>query len=139
MTKADLAKLEAIALDRMEAHRYPDDHHRFRPFRCKSCGPVPLILTIEHHTGSRQADFKGLIFARCTECEAEDRVFGYTGSHRKPLRRTIPRCKCGSEQFYAAECERIEGGGGLAGFFDEGIVVGICSQCGRPQAFVFTD
>jgi hypothetical protein len=37
------------------------------------------------------------------------------------------------------ECERFEGGDGLSGFFDEGVVVGKCSECGRNRVMVYTD
>ena len=49
------------------------------------------------------------------------------------------RCRCGSRYFFVAECERIEGAGGLPGFFDEGVLVGRCADCGRMQAFIFSD
>ena len=139
MKNPPFSQLEAFARNSIDARRYPNDYHRFTLFRCKSCGVVPLVLTIEHHTGSRKGDFKGAIFARCSECGAEERVFSYTGSHREPLRKEYPRCKCGSKQFYAGECERIERDDGPFGFFDEGVVVGMCSDCGRKQAFFHTD
>ena len=34
---------------------------------------------------------------------------------------------------------RIEGDEGVMGFFDEGVVVGKCSNCGRNRVFVHTD
>ena len=139
MKTPPFSKLEAYARDRIDARRYPNDYHRFTLFRCKSCGVVPLELTIEHHTGSRKADFKGAIFARCSQCGMEERVFSFTGKHRKPLRTENPRCKCGSEKFYVGECERIERDDGMLGFFDEGVVAGMCSDCGQCRALVHTD
>ena len=38
-----------------------------------------------------------------------------------------------------AECERIERDDGMMGFFDEGVVVGKCAQCGQNRALVHTD
>jgi hypothetical protein len=38
-----------------------------------------------------------------------------------------------------AEYERIERDDGMIGFFDEGVVVGKCSRCGRNRALVYTD
>jgi hypothetical protein len=38
-----------------------------------------------------------------------------------------------------AEVERIERDEGLPGFFDQGVVVGQCSQCGHNQVVVHTD
>ena len=131
--------LEKFARKSIAAGDYPADHHPFRLLGCSSCGAVPLALRIEHHTGSKKGDFKGLIFGRCSECGREERIFSFTGKHRKRLRDETPACQCGSAHFLVAECERIEGDEGLLGFFDEGVVVGQCSQCGRNQAFVYTD
>jgi hypothetical protein len=100
---------------------------------------VPFRVTIEHHTGSKKGDFKGLIWGECVECGSGKRLFGYTGSHRKRLRLEKPVCSCGNGSFLTGECERIEADEGLMGFFDEGVVVGKCSQCGRNLALVHTD
>jgi hypothetical protein len=55
------------------------------------------------------------------------------------LREEKPACECGNITFIVGECERIEGNEGVMGFFDEGVVVGKCSRCGRMRAFVYTD
>jgi hypothetical protein len=137
---ASLSDLEKFARKCIAAQEYPGDHHPFKLLGCPSCGVVvPLALTIEHHTGSRKDDFKGSIFGRCSECGSEERIFSFTGTHRRRLREETPACKCGNAYFLVAECERIEGDEGLVGFFDEGVVVGQCSRCGRNRAFVCTD
>jgi hypothetical protein len=100
---------------------------------------VPLALRVEHHTGSKQRDFKGVVFARCSACGCDARVFSFTGGHREPIREERPACECGSKEFIVAMVERFEGDQGLPGFFDEGVIVGECSQCGRHRAFVYTD
>jgi hypothetical protein len=137
--KISLAELKTYAEKRIAADRYPDDYHFFRPKGCSNCGVVPLTLTIEYHTGAKKGNFKGVIMARCSVCDTEQRIFSFTGEHRKPEREEKPRCQCGNDTFVVAECERIEGDDGLMGFFDEGVVVGQCSECGRKRAFVFTD
>ena len=134
-----LSDLEAYARERIAAHRYPDDYHFFTPAKCHTCGVVPLELTIEHHTGSKKGNFKGVILAQCSVCGGEERIFSFTGQHRKRLREEKPVCQCGNAHFLVGECERIEGSEGLPGFFDEGVVVGKCSRCGRNRAFVYTD
>ena len=134
-----LSELEAYAKERIAAESYPDDDHSFSLFECRTCGIVPFELTIEHHTGSEAGDFKGVITGRCTKCGSEERLFAFTGEHRKPSRRERPVCACGSESFFAGNCERIEGDRGLKGFFDEGVIVGQCSRCGKNHAFVYTD
>ena len=111
------SKLEAFARNRIEAHRYQNDYHFFRLSRCEICGVVPFGLTIEHHTGSRKGDFKGRIFGQCSVCGHTTRIFSFTGSHRQPL----------------------EGDEGMIGFFDEGVVAGMCSQCERNRVLVDTD
>jgi hypothetical protein len=140
MTKPpSLSKLEKFARDQIQAHRYPADYHFFRMKKCEICGVVPFGLTIEYHTGSRKGDFKGRIFGQCSVCGHTTRIFSFTGDHRKPEREETPACTCGGSDFYVGECERIEGDEGVMGFFDEGVVAGLCSQCERTQVLVETD
>jgi hypothetical protein len=134
-----LSNLEAFARKRIAAHRYPGDYHHFTVARCSACGVVPFALTIEHHTGSRRGDFKGRICGVCAGCGEETRIFSFTGKHREALRKETPACGCGNRQFFVGECERIERDDGLMGFFDEGVVVGQCSSCGRNKTLVHTD
>ena len=134
-----LSDLEAFARKRVAAHRYPNDYHIFRPFNCDACGVVPFELSIEHHTGSRKGNFKGMIWGECAECGSRKRLFSYTGGKRKRQRVEKPVCRCGNASFLTGECERIESDEGLLGFFDEGVVVAKCSRCGRNQALVHTD
>lgn len=134
-----LSDLEGFARKRIAADRYLGDHHTFTLSRCQSCGLVPFELTIVHHTGSRKGDFKGEILGQCSACGGKKRIFRFTGAHREPLREERPGCKCGGRRFFVAECERIERDEGLLGFFDEGVVVGQCADCGRNRALVYTD
>jgi hypothetical protein len=137
--KTLLSELEMFAREQIVAERYPNDAHFFRPYTCDTCGVVPFELTIGHHTGSKRGDFKGVIWGDCTVCGAKKRVFSFTGNHRKPLHEEKPICTCGHAAFVVAECERIERDDGMMGFFDEGVVVGQCAQCGRNRALVHTD
>lgn len=134
-----ISDLRAFALECLAADRYPQDYHTWQLFTCKACGGATFEVTIEHHTGSRKRDFKGVIWGDCTACGRRQRLFRFTGEHRQPLRDEEPACRCGGRAFAVGECERIEGDEGLAGFFDEGVVVGHCRQCGRNQAFAYTD
>ena len=134
-----LSKLEKFARDQIQADRYPNDYHFFRMSKCEICGVVPFGLTIEYHIGARKGDFKGQIFGQCSICGHTTRIFSFTGSHRKPERKETPACKCGGTDFYVGECERMEGDEGTIGFFDEGVVAGMCSQCERTQVLVETD
>ena len=135
----NLSDLEAFAEDQLNMDHYPNHCCAFRVFRCPDCGVVPLELVFEHHTGSQDDDFKGAIFARCSVCERERRVFQFTGAHREPLRRESPVCECGHGYFLAGEGERFERDEGLPGFFDEGVIVGQCARCGQKRTFVYTD
>ena len=137
--QTSLSDLEAFARIRIAAHRYPNEYHFFRPFSCDACGVVPFEMTIEHHTGSRKGKFKGVIWGECTECGSRKRLLSFTGEHRKRLREEKPVCTCGNASFLVGECERMESDEGLMGFFDEGVVVGKCSRCGRNRALVYTD
>ena len=139
MNDTSLSELEAFAKTCLAAQRYPQDYHFFRAFRCDACGVVPFVLTVEHHTGSKRGDFKGVIWGECTACGQRKRLFSLTGAHRRPAREERPVCGCGNAGFLAGECERFEGDEGLMGFFDEGVVVGQCSRCGRNRALVYTD
>ena len=102
------ADLEAFAQKCINAERYPNDYHTFSLSRCPACGLVAFELTIEHHTGSRQGDFKGRILGQCSQCGETQRIFSFTGSHRRPLRAENPQCSCGNQCFFVAECERID-------------------------------
>jgi len=136
---ASLSDLEAFARECIRADHYPHDSHVFRVFRCDVCDTTVLEITIEHHTGSKKGDFKGVIWGKCTACGYRGRLFSFTGEHRKWFCEEKPVCTCRNESFIVGECERIEGAGGLTGFFDEGVVVGKCAHCGRNRALVYTD
>jgi hypothetical protein len=98
-----------------------------------------LAAVIEHHTGSEEGGFRGVIRARCSMCGEEERIFRLTGEHRKLWRVHEPACRCGHGDFLMAMVERIEGDRGLPGFFDEGVVVGECARCSQRMVFVRTD
>ena len=134
-----LSDLNAFARKCIAAHRYPNDYHSFTPTKCSTCGIVPLEITIEHHSGSKKGNFRGVIWAQCSDCGGRERIFSFTGKHRERDREERPRCKCGNNRFVVAECERIERDEGVLGFFDEGVVVGKCSECDRNRTLVYTD
>ena len=68
MTDANLADLETFAHHCLAAERYPADRHIFRRLPCPLCGAAPLILIIEHHSGSTAQNFRGIIWATCSAC-----------------------------------------------------------------------
>lgn len=136
---AEFSGLQAFAKNSIAAHKYPNDYHIFASAKCPACGVVPFEVTIEHHSGSKKGDFKGLIYGCCVECGNEARIFSFTGQHRKRVREAKPVCKCGNKTFLVGECERIDGDERIMGFFDEGVVVGRCFKCNQNQVFVFTD
>jgi hypothetical protein len=134
-----VAGLRAFARECLAADRYPQDRHTWRLFTCEACGAGSFAVVLEHHSGSKTGDFKGVIWGTCQACGRRQQLFRFTGEHRQRLRNEAPACRCGGQTFCVGEYERIEGDGGLVGFFDEGVVVGQCCQCGRSQAFVYTD
>ena len=132
-------KPKTYAEKALRAEKYVQDYHLFKMFACDTCGPVPMTLEIEPHTGSKRQDFKGIIRGTCSQCGVTKQVFSFTGGHRRKIRVERPHCTCGNDTFYVGECERIEGDEGVFGFFDEGVVVGQCAVCGKDQIFFFTD
>lgn len=138
-SQVNLSNLEAYARKQIAATRYPHDYHTFKLARCPVCGLVPLSLTIEHHTGSTKGNFRGVIWGECSQCGGREKIFSFTGEHRKPEHSEEPVCCCGANLFVVGECERFEGDEGVMGFFDEGVVVAKCTGCDRNQVLVFTD
>ena len=139
MTHAEFADLETFARECLAAEDYPADRHVFQHLPCGLCGAAPLTLTIEHHSGSTEQSFRGIIWARCPACGGRQRLFTFSGEHRHYEREEEPACPCGGQEFAVAMCERFEGAQGLTGFFDEGVVVASCTDCGRNRVLVRTD
>ena len=63
-----LSELEDFARDCIHAENHPDDDHFFNLFQCHSCRGNSFNLTIEHHTGSEEWNFKGIIWGECASC-----------------------------------------------------------------------
>jgi hypothetical protein len=138
-TREALEDLERFAREKIAADEYPGDSHPFEVFACDGCGETALSLTVEHHTGSTDGDFKGIIYGECSRCGNRQRLLSYTGRHRERLREETPQCECAGTRLLVAMCERYEGDGGIPGFFDEGVVVGKCLACGKNRVVVYTD
>jgi hypothetical protein len=136
---SSLSELEDFAKECINSQAYPDDEHNFSLFTCHSCKSSTFRLTVEHHTGSEESDFKGIIWGECSECGFLQRLFTFTGEHRQFLREERPVCECGGRSFATGLCERIEGEKGIPGFFDEGVIVGKCVECNLNRVIVYTD
>ena len=136
---AALTDLEEFAKKCINSENYPDDNHNFTLYSCSSCRSSAFKLTIEHHSGSEDWNFRGIIWGECTQCGYLMRLFTFTGEHRKKLREERPECDCGNRTFLVGQCERIEDEKGIPGFFDEGVIVGKCLECNRNKAFLYTD
>lgn len=132
-------RLEEFAKECISADNHPDDDHRWELFRCGSCGNPEFRITIEHHTGSEEWNFRGIIWGECAACGYIGRLFTFTGEHRVVEREDRPECDCGNRSFIVGQCERYEGEQGIPGFFDEGVIAGRCRECGRNRTMVFTD
>lgn len=133
------SELDDFAKQCINSQAYPEDIHNFSLFSCSECKSEGLKLTIEHHTGSEEWNFRGIIWGECTTCGYLNRLFTFTGDSRRAIREERPVCECGSRDFIVGLCERIEGAHGIPGFFDEGVIVGKCILCNRNKAFVYTD
>lgn len=139
MNENPLDSLRTFALKAIAAEKYPRARHRCRTPSCPTCGAVPLELTVETHSGSTNANFRGVIHGRCPGCGGETDIFRFTGPHRQAEGQQCLTCRCGGAAFWLTICERIEGDEGLPGFFDEGVVAGRCAACGRQQLIVAFD
>ena len=134
-----ISELEDFAKHCLNSQAYPNDEHIFNLYKCTSCHSPVLKLTMEHHTGSEEWAFKGIIRGECASCGYLLQLFTFTGEHRKILKTEYPVCDCGNRDFIAGQCERYEGEQGIPGFFDEGVIVGKCSKCSRNLVFANTD
>jgi hypothetical protein len=134
-----LLELDDFAKQCINSQEHPEDIHHFNLFSCSECKSEALKLIIEHHTGSEEWNFRGIIWGECTSCGYLNRLYTFTGDSRQALREERPVCKCGSRDFIVGLCERIEGEQGIPGFFDEGVIVGKCILCHLNKAFVYTD
>ena len=134
-----LSELEDFAMECIHHQEHPGDIHTFKLFRCNDCKSEVLKLTIEHHSGSEEWDFKGIIWGECADCGYLNRLFTFTGDSRKAIREERPVCECGSRNFRVGLCERTEGEQGIPGFFDEGVIAGQCILCHRNRAMAYTD
>jgi len=136
---SSLSSLDDFARQCINSQEYPDDIHNYISYSCNSCRSSTFMLTVEHHTGSTEWDFKGIIWGECSTCGYLMRLFTFTGDHREKLKDERPACECGSRSFTVGLCERVEGEKGIPGFFDEGVVAGKCSQCNLNKAIIFID
>jgi hypothetical protein len=133
------SELEAFARQCINSQNHPEDDHIFTMYYCSSCRSPAFRMTLEHHTGSEEWNFRGIIWGECTVCGYLMRLFTFTGASRTRLREERPECDCGNRIFMAGQCERFEGEQGIAGFFDEGVIAGKCMSCNRNKVFVYTD
>lgn len=134
-----ISELDDFARESIGSQNHPDDDHKFTLFECSSCKSSKFRLTIEHHTGSEEWNFRGIIWGECAGCGYLMRLFTFTGDSRQWLREDRPECECGNRTYTVAMCERYEGEQGIPGFFDEGVIVGKCEDCGLKRTIVFTD
>jgi hypothetical protein len=134
-----ISQIDDFARQCIHSQNHPGDYHKFTLFKCNSCKSSSFRITIEHHTGSEEWNFRGIIWGECAGCGYLMRLFTFTGEHRQRIRDDRPECECGNRSFVAGMCERFEGEEGIPGFFDEGVIVGRCTECSRKRAFVFTD
>ncbi len=118
-----------------EGRASSDVSFSFRLIEC-SCGETVLIPRLEHEPSSDEADFIGAMFVRCVECQRETRHLEVRSDGSAPRQREEPRCtKCGGSAFHLGQCDRYEDGG----FFDCGVIMGMCPRCQESQVILRTD
>ncbi|MBN2229065.1 MAG: hypothetical protein JW779_05680 [Candidatus Thorarchaeota archaeon] len=117
--------------------------HICNQFRCKQCSSDIFSLRISYSIASDRKrpaqDFAGTVHSRCSTCGSTGIVLSIIRGENPEDEQETPRCSCGSDTFILCMCERYEGVEGLQGFFDEGVLVGKCSDCGSLKTFLFTD
>lgn len=107
----------------------------FRLFEC-ACGETVLIPHLEHEPSSDRHDFIGALFYRCVECGRETTGLEIVSDTRARRVREEPACAhCGGRAFHLGQCDRYEDGG----FFDCGVVMGLCPRCQESQTILQTD
>ena len=134
-----LSDLIAFALQSLKAEFTPEETYTPALYGCTTCGAVPLRLTIMHQSCSTEMDFKGTILGTCFECANTEEKFHYTRPESDPGPKEEPSCECGNPYFFMLGVERFEADGGVPWFFDDGVIVGKCSQCGKCRQFVSYD
>jgi hypothetical protein len=98
-----LSELEDFAKETINSRNHPNDYHHFSLYTCNSCKSSAIKLTIEHHSGSEEWNFKGITWGECADCGYLERLITFTGSHREKLRDERPVCECGSRIFMAGQ------------------------------------
>ncbi len=136
--------LDEYAKEQLNVSAYADDVHVCTTFQCEYCGrAVPFSVLISYSEACDKArppsDFAGTVYGTCTECGTGKILFSIVTNGRPEVEDEHPVCSCGSDAFILCMCERYEGEYGLAGFFDEGVIVGKCAVCGTNRTFLFTD
>lgn len=107
----------------------------FRLLEC-ACGEIVLIPRLEHEPSSDPADFIGALFFRCVECGRETEQLDIISDRSAARVAENPACaRCGGRAFHLGQCDRYEDGG----FFDCGIVMGLCPRCQESQTLLRTD
>jgi len=82
--------LKAFVESAIAAEKYPDDFHFFHQSECQASNGILFSLVIEHHTGSQEGNFRGVILGQCSQCGKEERILIFTGKHRTILRTEKP-------------------------------------------------
>lgn len=107
----------------------------FRLLECE-CGETVLIPRLEHEPTSDPVDFIGALYVRCVECGREARQLEVSSDQAARRIQEEPACaRCGGRAFHLGQCDRYEDGG----FFDCGVVMGLCPKCQESQTILKTD
>ncbi len=139
MTKTNLSDLKEFAREKIGADEYPDDFHIYDEAKCDKCGVVPFEVNLEHQNCGSPVDFHGTIWLQCSVCGEKQEYLSILVEGGKLINTEQCKCKCDNTTFYVASCDRIEVWDGQPSFFDEGVVVGKCSNCGSMVRIAMTD
>jgi len=76
-----LYDLEEFARQMIHTDDHSDDDHVFTVYRCHSCNKPEFRITIEHHTGSKDWNFRVIIWCLSTPTETTDEPDSFCTLH----------------------------------------------------------
>ena len=135
----DSGDLHHFALDCLHAADRPSCSHPYTALPCDTCGAEAWEVAVEHHTGSKATDFRGVVYGLCTRCRETAVLFAFSGPHRRPVLTEYLVCPCGTATVSVGMCEREAGAHGTPGGKNAGVLVDKCTACARNAVVVWTD
>ncbi|TXT55743.1 MAG: hypothetical protein BAJATHORv1_30123 [Candidatus Thorarchaeota archaeon] len=130
------------ARESIDSDKHEDDMHPFSLYVCEVCLKyTPLEITLRFNTDQVLLplnSFIGHIQGKCSSC-GKTTLLMSNSDEDDTTSRIFPVCSCGSKQFIAGMCERIQGEKGIPGLFEKRVIVAKCARCSKIQTIAFTE